>query len=308
LDYAHRRGVIHRDIKPSNVLFTETRDVKIADFSIAHVTAEDSAKTMPMGFMGSPRYMSPEQIQQDYLTHQTDLFSLGVIMYEMLTGRHPFASDSFSRLIHKVINEEPPPMRQLRPELPLALENIVRKALQKDPAKRYKMGLDLASELATACSHLERPQYEISIQEKLVDVKKLEFFLGFPDPELMEILRASIWQEFKRGEEIISEGEVDDCFYILTHGSVNVQKAGRLINRLRAGDCFGEMGYITKFNRTATVIADDSVSMMKINSTLIEQVSADCQLRFCKAFLRSLIQRLSQTTEAMMASAPSKAV
>ncbi len=296
LDYAHRQGVIHRDIKPSNLLFTVDRDVKVADFSIAHMAALDHSQTMPMGFMGSPRYMSPEQVQQDYLSHQTDLFSLGVIMYEMLTGHHPFAAGTFSKLIHNVINEEPPPMQQFRPEIPQGLETIVRKALQKDPARRYKTGLDFASALATVCSYLDRPQEEVAVAEKIVDLKQLSFFTGFVEGDVNEIVRASIWLEYKAGEEIIAEGDIDDCFYIIASGTAVVQKSGKQVNRLQAGDCFGEMGYITKSKRTATILAESPTTLMKINSTLIEQVSPDCQLRFCKAFLRTLIGRLSQTT------------
>src|SRR3970282_1878 len=106
LDYAHREGVIHRDIKPTNILVTKDMDVKIGDFSIAHVISSDTTNTMPMGFVGSPRYMSPEQVQEDVISNQTDLFSLGIVMYELLTGRHPFATDSFSRLIHQIIHAQ----------------------------------------------------------------------------------------------------------------------------------------------------------------------------------------------------------
>ena len=100
LDYAHRQGVTHRDIKPSNILITKDKDVKIGDFSIAHITKLDDTTTAPQGVMGSPRYMSPEQLKEEKITTQSDLFSLGVVMYELLTGRHPFLTDSFSRLVN----------------------------------------------------------------------------------------------------------------------------------------------------------------------------------------------------------------
>lgn len=297
LDYAHRQGVIHRDIKPSNILLTPEMDVKIADFSIAHINRTDMSQTMPMGFVGSPRYMSPEQVQEDTITHQTDLFSLGIVFYEMLSGRHPFGGESFSDLIHRVINEEPTPLETHRPDLPPILGRIVVKCLEKAPERRYRMGLDLASDLSMAFTHLERPQEEIPAREKFELVKLLDFFRGFPDAEIWEIIRASVWQEAAPGEAIIQEGDIDDSFFVIIHGAVNVTKQGRLLGRLKSGECFGEMGYLNKTRRTATVNAEGQVSLMKVNATLIEQVSADCQLRFSRVFLRVLSERLAKTTE-----------
>ena len=297
LDYAHRQGVIHRDIKPSNILLTPEMDVKIADFSIAHINRTDMSQTMPMGFVGSPRYMSPEQVQEDTITHQTDLFSLGIVFYEMLSGRHPFGGESFSDLIHRVINEEPTPLETHRPDLPPILGRIVVKCLEKAPERRYRMGLDLASDLSMAFTHLERPQEEIPAREKFELVKPLDFFRGFPDAEIWEIIRASVWQEAAPGEAIIQEGDIDDSFFVIIHGAVNVTKQGRLLGRLKSGECFGEMGYLNKTRRTATVNAEGQVSLMKVNATLIEQVSADCQLRFSRVFLRVLSERLAKTTE-----------
>ena len=299
LDYAHRQGVIHRDIKPTNILYTEDGDVKIGDFSIAHITKLDSTETMPMGMVGSPRYMSPEQVSEDYVTNQTDLFSLGVIMYEMLTGRHPFAADNFSRLVHRILTEDPLPLPEIRPDLPESLDAIVRKALAKDREQRYAMGLEMASDLSRAFSNLERPEQDISEQEKFNAVKQLDFFQGFPEGELWEIVRGGTWQDYHEGEEIIVEGELDDSFYIIVNGSVTVRKGAKDLRTLDKGDCFGEMGYLAKTKRTATIIAREDTSLLKINSTVISQVSLNCQVRFLKVFLRTLIYRLTATTERM---------
>jgi eukaryotic-like serine/threonine-protein kinase len=299
LDYAHRNGVIHRDIKPSNMLLTTEQDLKIGDFSIAYVTRRDSSKTIPVGFVGSPRYMSPEQIQEDNVGNQTDLFSLGVVMYEMLTGRHPFGGDSFSKLVYRVVNEEPIPIRQVRPDLPEQIEQIVNRCLQKDLRRRYKMGMDIAVDLSTSFRELDRPMEDISTKEKVASVKRLDFFSGFTEAEIWEIMRASVWERFNAGDEIIVEGEIDDSFYILIDGTVRVKKGEIVVGDLKAGDCFGEMGYISRRRRTATILASAPVTLMRVNSTLMEQVSKDCQLRFCRIFLRILIERLSSTTERM---------
>ena len=128
-------------------------------------------------------------------------------------------------------------------------------------------------------------------------IKKLEFFHGFPDAEIWEILRASTWQEYRPGDDIIVEGELDDCFYIIVSGRVEVKKNEKTIRTLHVGDCFGEMGYLAKTKRTASIIAEDSTALVKVNSTVISQVSLNCQVRFLKVFLRTLIHRLSATTE-----------
>lgn len=296
LDYAHRQGVIHRDIKPSNILLTHDRDVKIADFSIAHAARADMSQTMPMGFVGSPRYMSPEQVHEDEITTQTDIFSLGIVAYELVTGHHPFGGETFSSLVHKIVNEEPAPMQNFRSDVPEILENIIRRALEKTVARRYRMGLDFASDLSMAFTHLERPQEDVPIREQFERVKMLEFFRGFPDSEIWEIIRASVWVETEPDEVIINEGEVEDSFYIVTNGAVTVTKQEQHLGVLGEGDCFGEMGYLSRIKRTATVTACGQVSLMKVNATLVEQVSTDCQLRFSKVFLNTLIDRLAKTT------------
>ena len=297
LDYAHRQGVVHRDIKPSNILYTKDEDIKIGDFSIAHIRKQDSTETEVMGMMGSPRYMSPEQLREEFVGNQTDLFSLGVVMYELLTGKHPFNADNFSRLVNKILNEEPAPIRNYRPEIPKALEDIVTRALSKDVKDRYQMGLDIASDLSKAFDNLEGPEEDINEEEKFQMIKELGFFQGFPDAEIWEIIRASTWQDYDRGEDIIVEGELDDCFYIIVSGCVAVKKNEKTIRMLRQGDCFGEMGYLAKTKRTASIVAEENTSLIKINSTVISQVSLNCQVRFLKVFLRTLIYRLSATTE-----------
>lgn len=132
-------------------------------------------------------------------------------------------------------------------------------------------------------------------------VRGLDFFNEFSEAEIWEIIHACAWLEFEPGTEIIVEGDIDDSFFIISSGAVEVFKSNQVIGLLQTGDCFGEMGYLAKTERSASIIAQNYVQLMKINSTLIDQVSVECQLHFSRVFLKTLVKRLSDTT-AMYAS------
>lgn len=301
LDYAHRRGVIHRDIKPSNIMVTEELDIKIGDFGIAQLVKSDM--TQLMGLMGSPRYMSPEQAKEEKLTNHTDLYSLGVIMYELLAGRPPFQAETLSSLIYKIVHEKPVSVRQYRPEVPVVIEDIVTMALNKKVDERYPMGKDFAGDLSKAFKVLDYKKVEVDENEKFTAMKKTNFFKEFFDSEIWEVLRAGTWKEFPENEQIVTEGEIDDSFYIIISGKVIVKKGGKDLVVLGSGDCFGEMGYISKAKRTASIFSLVDVTLLQVNSTIIEQASQGCQLRFNKVFLKTLIERLSRTSKNLSDSA-----
>ena len=295
LDYAHRRGVVHRDIKPTNLMLAGDGRVKIGDFGIAHYAA--SELTQVMGSFGSPRYMSPEQARDEEVNHQSDLFSLGVVLYELLSGRAPFAAKGISQLIHKILNEDPKPLSEHRGDLPEGLERIVRRALQKERPPRYQSGQEMASDLASVFDGLGTSEDPIGPEQRLATVRELHFFNEFSDDELEEVLRATAWEHHAGDEEIISEGHLEHSFYILVEGEVDVMKGERRISTLARGDCFGEMGYLSKTRRTASIFTLDEVTLLRINSSLMEQASMTCQLRFTQVFLHTLIERLARTSD-----------
>ena len=295
LDYAHRRGVVHRDIKPTNLMLTVNGDVKIGDFGIAQGAQAET--TQIMGALGSPRYMSPEQAREDDVNNQTDLYSLGVVAYELLTGQPPFTGQGFSRLMYKILHEDAPRLRHIRPDLPESLELIVSRAIHKDLQVRYKTGRELASDLATVFDELGDHEENISQDKKFSIVRRLRFFNDLSDTEVWEVLRASVWENYPGGGEIITEGNIDDSFFIIVNGDVTVCKGTTEISSLSKGDCFGEMGYLSKTQRSASIVAKDDVALLKINSSLMDEASLNCQLRFNKVFIKTLIERLTRTSE-----------
>lgn len=299
LDYAHRQGVVHRDIKPSNILLTEERDIKVADFSIAMITRADHGGTQFTGFLGSPLYMSPEQINEEPLGPQTDIFSLGVVMYQMLTGSHPFRAANLSAIAQKISREEPHAIVEFRQDLPDGLSYTVRRMLKKLSSERYATGLDLAADLAVIFEDLDAVQDEDALREKFGNIKSLGFFKGFADSDIWELIRACTWQTYPAGSTIIKEDSEDHSFYIVLSGVVGIEKNARELDQLQEGDCFGEMGYLANTRRTATVVASTEVSLMKVNASTIDNAAEDTQLRFLKVFVRTLIERLSGTTAAL---------
>ncbi len=292
LHYAHGRGVIHRDIKPSNVMLTTDSDVRIIDFGIALVAGSDISRIE--GIAGSPSYMSPEQVQSLDLTHRSDLYSLGAVMYELLTGVRPFRAGNLAKLLHQIVYATPAPIHTLRAEVAEEIENVVAVAMQKEPERRYSSGLEFAADLTRVHQTLRQQNAQLDVQEQFNVLRRSRFFHDFSHAEIHELMRASQWRDYRPGEEIVKEGEMDDRFYVIVTGSCTVESHGKSHGILSTGECFGETSYVEGAKRTATIRALDAVTALRVSSTLLEQVSTACQLRFNRMFLRTLISRLQR--------------
>ena len=291
LDYAHRHGIIHRDIKPANILLTGETDIKISDFGAAlSVTAE----TTQVSGIGSPAYMSPEQLQELTLSHQTDIFSLGVVMYQLLTGALPFKSTNNYSMVYQIINVDPPPASVLRPDTPAAVDLIVKRALQKDVAKRFQTWEEFAQAVANTFNNLQKPEEIVPETEKFSILRGLDFFRNFQDVDLWQVLRISNWVRHAPRGAVIEEGEVGTGFFVLAAGEVKISKQGKLLNILRGGECFGEMAYLGKrtFERTASVTAVNDITVIEISAEALLQATEGCKHAFNAAFLELLVGRL----------------
>jgi serine/threonine-protein kinase len=154
LDYAHRNNVVHRDIKPANIMWDpETDSLKITDFGIARIT--DSSKTKTGMVLGTPSYMSPEQLAGKRVTGQSDIFSLGVMLFQMVTGQLPFSGDSMATLMYKIANEPHPAPESINPAVPRCVTVIINRAMDKDIEKRYKSGRQMADDIAKCLKIIE---------------------------------------------------------------------------------------------------------------------------------------------------------
>jgi serine/threonine protein kinase len=299
LDYVHREGIIHRDLKPGNIMLSNDGDVKIMDFSIAHVDVGFEEHDTEV--LGSPMYMPPEQLSEEKrLVAQSDIYSLGAVMYALLARKAPYKASSLESLIYKISNLEPEPVMEANPEVPDHIAEIVEKAMQKIIYDRYESAYLLAKDLSNAFGRLRGVGERIDMQEKWKTLRFLAFFKDFSDAQITEVVNASEWKEFEKGEIIVTEGEQETAFYIIAKGGVDVVKNDQAVGAMKQGDCFGEIAFLTRQPRNATIVARTEVSLMSVSTSLMEKASTDTQLRYYRIFLENLIARLSQATDKLV--------
>ncbi len=294
LEIACKAGITHRDIKPANILYTGATDVKITDFGAALIATGEITQ---VAAIGSPAYMSPQQVKEHPLDHRTDIYSVGVVMYHLLTGRLPFqASNNFS-LIYQITNVEPAPPSSYRPEVPRAVDAIVKRAMAKDLEARYATWEQFSLELAEVFRNadLGPRAHEFADTDKFEILRSLAFFENFTDAEIWEVARISAWKHAASGEEIMTEGEAGTYFCLLAEGEVKVTKKGKLLNILGKGECFGEMAYLSKTAHVrgadVTVLADAKI--ITVPTQKLAEASDACRHKFDRAFLEILTERLS---------------
>lgn len=289
LDYAFRQGVVHRDIKPANIMVVKDTDVKITDFGAAFLRRSDVTGLMNVG---SPAYMSPEQIAGAELTHQSDMFSLGIVLYELLTGQRPFLASTIPAMLERIMTDSPVSPSSLRPELPIELDRIVLTALAKTPSARFSTWTDIALELVKV-GKLSVYQQTISDSEKFESLRHVDMLKKLDDGQIWELVRAGRWKRLPTQSQIIRENEPGSSLFFLAKGQAKAMKQGRPLNLIGAGECIGEMSYIREGNqRQATVESLTEVVFAEFESTEIERMSPGCQLRFTRAIVRTLAERL----------------
>jgi eukaryotic-like serine/threonine-protein kinase len=298
LEYAFQHGVIHRDIKPGNILLSQYGETKVGDFGASFQQRLDHETTQIAG-VGSPAYMSPEQIRMEALTHQTDIYSLGVTMYRLLTGRLPYQASTQAALTYAILNGVPPRPATLRPDLPPLLDQIVMRAINKDPKERYRSWLDFGKALSQAFVSLRLAGESITDSEKFNKLREFPFFEDFNDVALWEMVRIGSWKTVAAATPLIREGEEGDSFYLLVDGEVKVTLSGKPLATLKPGACFGEILYFTgrAQQRTTTVTAGSDATIIEFKADALRAATDTCQVGFNKGCMRVLVDRLAQSQE-----------
>ncbi len=294
LDYALSKGVIHRDIKPANIILAEEGDIKIMDFGSALLSDIDTVQLSHL--VGSPAYMAPEIIKGEEATCQSDIYSLGITLFQLLTGHHPYPSKKIDELLRQKLNDKPLDIRYFRTDLPKKLEDIIKKATMRDKNERYStwqaFGYDLANiqdiELGNVTNMRESTRFNL--------LRKMKLFVPFSDAELWELLHLSQWLECPPDIRLIKENVAGSSFFISITGSAKVTKEGVLLGMVNAGEPIGEMSYITGAPRTATVhtMTDSIIVKFRVND--LKKASTNLQIAMSFALLKVVTIRLQKTS------------
>jgi eukaryotic-like serine/threonine-protein kinase len=244
--------------------------------------------------LGSPYYMAPEQIESKPLTFHCDMYALGVVLYELLTGKRPFMGANLEALLARILKHEPVPPSEARPELPKPLDAIVLRALKKDPAQRYPTWPEFALELSKA-GELVLPPGAIPDSEKYVTLKAVPMLSTLADSELWELARAGRWKRVPKGSAAVQEDVKGESFFFLARGEAKVTKKKKLLNMVNGGECFGEMAYIGGGDqrRHATVEAVTELLLAEFDPAALEKMSLGAQLQLTRALVRNVTDRLA---------------
>jgi serine/threonine protein kinase len=296
LDYAHRQGIIHRDIKPANLMRADGTSIKIVDFGAALLASPMHTQLQEVG---TPSYMSPEQVRGGgELSFQSDMFSLGVVLYGLFTGKRPFNGRTVQELLANIVENDPPLPSIVRPELDRAVDRIVMRMLRKKAEARYPDWAELAFDLAEL-GRFSVYVKEIPDHEKFTALRSFRPMEHMNDAEIWELVHASTWVRVPAQTTIMKEGDTGAELLCLASGEVKVVKQGRLLNVLRSGSYLGEMAHVKagQIPRQATVETLTDALIAEFRPGAMKKLSINCQLQLSLSLLKTVVERLAFADE-----------
>ena len=299
LDYACRAGIVHRDIKPANLQYVGHGEAKVCDFGAAYWAKDDSTQVMDIGSLA---YMAPELFRH-WVTPQADIYALGIVLFQLLSGQQPFRADSPASLMYAILNSDPPRLSELRADLPPALEGLVSRMIARSLEERFADWTAVLAALSELLPSLEPdtadPRKKPAQAELYDQLRQLPLLADLNGAQLWELLRISRWHRVPPGTVLVQEGMEAKSCYLLLRGEAKVTQQGKLINWLNAGTLFGELAFAeaTPSPRSATVTAVDTVTVGKWPYSHLHKASPALQSKMLQIFFRLAAERLKKADE-----------
>ena len=307
LDYCFKQGLIHRDVKPANLLATvhgdQITDVKVTDFGSVFNLGADHTQIFRVGSLA---YMSPEQLDGDTLDSRADIYSLSAVLYHLIAGRPPFDATQQQAIMHQIYHASAPPLAALRDGVPPALQSLIERGLAKERELRPANWEEFAkalSALTFARDANGSSRQEVLDSERFTLLRSQEFFAGFGDVELWEVVRRATWQRHSYGDALYRKGEAGNSFHIVTQGKVDVYRDGKLVASMGAGSSVGEMAYLAPNPdlrvHTVDILVSQAATTVSFTPEAMDRLSLGTRHLFDKAFISVLVRRLHTANEAM---------
>lgn len=299
IDFSHKMGIVHRDIKPANIMVSNTGSVKLLDFGIAVSTSAEDVNGRQA--LGTPNYMSPEQVVGKDLGPRSDIYSLGAVMFEMLTGQQLFKAEKVKELFRAVIKDMAPPLRSIRPDLPKELELVVARCLAKNPRQRYASGAEMAAALRKVADNMAPPDLLTPELESWMSlIPQLKFFSGFSARKVARFTSVCSLERYPAGKTLLSRDTIDNHLYVILEGVASTGDGSGLSAVLGPGDCFGESGFVRGDKSVIDIEVMTDIVALKVHSKNVQQLPDADQLGHYQMISNSIAQRTANSDELLL--------
>ena len=305
LEYANTEGLLHRDIKPANVLLAADGTPKVSDFGAVYLTGSDETQVIGVGTLP---FMPPEHFEGAEPSVQSDIYAVGVMAYNLLTGAYPYHATTQAAMIHEKLSGEPVPLETRRPDVPTGLRAAIYRAMHRDRRVRYQNWRVFREVLSATFPEIRDDSTASYESERFETLRGLAFFSSFSETELWEAVRMGERRHYEKDPEVIEEGSSDTTVYVVQSGELEVMHKGVRIGRIQAGEGFGEIAFIEGKDRprSASVRTVIPTYLIAFPANSLKQASHGLQAAFGRAIVGLLVRRLVNSNDRYVAAIKTK--